>query len=135
MKKNLPIPVTNVSSAYYMRQLWIHTFKNETADMFVYSEHFSGKRPSEYVKLIKETGKKLVVNYANFPLTDDLQPHKSNIVIIKNFKKHFENILVNSVEHLTQIRKIKFSKGVCATTDHLSENYEINVNLVKPNFF
>jgi hypothetical protein len=226
-EKNLPIPVTNVSSEYYMRQLWIqnfciHTFKNETADMFVYSEHFAGKGPnevisfiefyvkklnsnikilyifcdnafsqnknrfnwiyfsnliknekleeivviypipghsylnndrnfgrieknrlkiekisypSEYVELIKEMDKKFVVNYANFPFTDDLQPDGSNIVIIKNFKKHFENILVNSVEHLTQIRKIKFNKeGVCATTDHLSENYEINVNLVKPNF-
>ncbi len=49
--------------------------------------------------------------------------------------KHFENILVNSVQHLTQIRKIKFNKErVCATTDHLSQNYEINVNLVKLNF-
>jgi hypothetical protein len=67
-EKNLPIPVTNVSSEYYMRQLWIHTFKNETADMFVYSEHFSGKGPSEYVKLIKETDKKLIVNYANILL-------------------------------------------------------------------
>jgi hypothetical protein len=49
-------------------------------------------------KLIKETDKKFVANYANFPLTDDLQPDGSNIVIIKNFKKYFENILVNSVD-------------------------------------
>jgi hypothetical protein len=84
--------------------------------------------------LIKEKDKNFLVNYANFPLTDDLQPDRSNTVIIKNFKKHFENILVNSVDQLTQIRKIKFNKGVFATTDHLSQNYEINVNLVKPNF-
>jgi chemotaxis signal transduction protein len=60
--------------------------------------------------------------------------NETNIVIIENFKKHFENILVNSVSQLTQIRKMRFNKGVFATVDHLSQNYEINVNLVKPNF-
>jgi hypothetical protein len=40
-EKNLPLPVTNVSSEYYMRQLWIqnfciHNFKDETAEMFIY---------------------------------------------------------------------------------------------------
>ncbi len=55
-EKNLPIPVTKVSSKYYMRQLWLHNFcihnmVNGKAEMFVYSEHFAGKGANEVISL------------------------------------------------------------------------------------
>ncbi len=225
-EKNLPLPVTNVSSEYYMRQLWnqnfcIHNFKDETPEMFIYSEHFAGKSlnevitfinffieklnsniktlyvfsdnaffqcenrynwmfyfslikneildeviaihpipghsylecdrnfarieknrlklekvnyPSEYVNLIKETDKKFNINFVNYPLTDDLKPNGNPIITVKDYKKYFEGSLVANVEHLSQIRKIKFSKkGIFATTDLLSEDFDLTINLLKPN--
>ncbi len=56
-EKNLPIPVTKVSSEYYMRQLWLHNFcihnmVNEKAEMFVYSEHFAGKGANEVISFL-----------------------------------------------------------------------------------
>jgi hypothetical protein len=90
--------------------------------------------PSEYVKLMRDTDEKFNVNYVNFPLTDDLKHDGSNIITVKNFKDYFENFLANSVDQLTQIRKIKFNKNsVFATTNLFSEIFNINVNLLKPN--
>ncbi len=65
--------------------------------------------------------KKFNINYLNFPLTDDLMPDGSPVIVIKDFKTYFEKFLLNNVEQLTQIRKIKFDiNGIHGTTDVLS---------------
>jgi hypothetical protein len=90
--------------------------------------------PSQYVNLIKEADKKFNINFVNYPLTDDLKPNGNPIIIVKDYKKYFDGSLVANVEHLSQIRKIKFSKkGIFATTDLLSEDFDLTINLLKPN--
>jgi hypothetical protein len=90
--------------------------------------------PSEYVNLIKNTDIKFNVNYVNFPLTDDLECDGTDIIIVKDFKKYFDNFLVNNVEQLKEVRKIRFNKtGVYGTKDLLSENFNIKINLIKSN--
>jgi hypothetical protein len=66
-KKNLPLPVTNVSCEYYIRLLWIHNFcihtmRTESAEMFLYSEHFAGKGPNEVISFLKFYIEKLETN-------------------------------------------------------------------------
>jgi len=79
---------------------------------------------------------KFEVNYVNYPLTDDLKSDETPIVFIKDFKNYFNNFLVDSVDQLTHIRKIKFTKsGVFGTIDLSSENFDIPINLLKSNFF
>jgi hypothetical protein len=88
--------------------------------------------PSQWVDLIEKTDKKFNINYVNHPLTDDLKPDGKPIIIVKDYKKFFDRFLVSSVEKLSQIRKIKFTKnGIFATTKLLSENFELNLNLIK----
>ncbi len=70
-EKNLPLPVTNVSSEYYMRQLWIqnfciHTFKDKSAEMYLYSEHYAGKGPNEMISFINFYIEKLDPNIRIF---------------------------------------------------------------------
>ncbi len=225
-EKNLPLPVTKVSSEYYMRQLWVHNFcihnlKTDSAEIFLYSEHFAGKGPNEvisalnfyinkfktsaeklymfcdncfaqnknrfiwmfylslvmdekfeeiiviypkpghsflecdrdfgrieknrlkvqkisfpsqWVDLVEKTDMKFNVNYLNFPLTDDLKSDGKPIALVKDYKNFFERFLANSVDQLSNIRKIKFTKkGVFATTDLFSENFSMNINLFKTN--
>jgi hypothetical protein len=55
-------------------------------------------------------------------------------LLTQQFKniKFFETFLVNNVKKLTQIRKIKFTQnGIFATTNLLSENFELEINLIK----
>ncbi len=58
----------------------------------------------------------------NYPLTDDLKNDEKPIVSVKDYKNSFENFLVNSVDQLSNIRKIKFNRsGIFATTELLSD--------------
>jgi hypothetical protein len=90
--------------------------------------------PSEYVNLIKETDKKFNINFVNYPLSDDLKPNGNPIITVKDYKNTLRALEVLNVEHLSQIRKIKFSKkGIFAITDLLSEDFDLTINLLKPN--
>jgi len=92
--------------------------------------------PSEWVKLIEESDKKFSVNYVNFPLTDDLKNDEKPIVLVKDYKNFFENFLVNSVDQLSNIRKIRINRyGIFATTEILSDSINMNINLLKSNIF
>ncbi len=67
-------------------------------------------------------------------MTDDLISDRTPITKVLDYKKYFETFLVNNVEQLTQIRKIIFNKnGIFATNNLLSETFDININLIKPN--
>jgi hypothetical protein len=89
--------------------------------------------PSEWVDLVRRTDKKFNINYVNFPLTDDLMPHGSPVIVIKDFKTYFEKFLLNNVDQLTQIRKITFDiNGIHGTTDLLSEVFDKPINLIEP---
>jgi hypothetical protein len=73
-------------------------------------------------------------NCLNFPLTDDLKSDGKPTVLVKDYKDFFESFLANSVDQLSNIRKIKFTKnGVLATTDLFFENFSMNINLFKTN--
>jgi hypothetical protein len=90
--------------------------------------------PSEWVKIIKETDrqKPFIINFVNYPLTDDLIPNEIPIIIVKDFKNYCENLLRDTVDQLSKMRKIKFSKnGIFGTTNLLSEIFEIPINLTK----
>jgi len=90
--------------------------------------------PSNWVKVIKQTNiqNPFIINFVNHPLTDDLKPDDTNIVIVKDFKSYCEIILANSVENLSKMRKIKFTRnGIYGTTDLLSESFDIVINLTK----
>jgi len=59
-----------------MRQLWIHNFsihtmRNETADMFVYSEHYAGKGPNEVISFMDFYMKKLDPNVKKLYIFSD----------------------------------------------------------------
>jgi hypothetical protein len=70
----------------------------------------------------------------NYPLTDDLKNDEKPIVSVKDYKNFFENFLVNSVDQLSNIRKIKFNRnGIFATTELLSNSLNMNINLLKSN--
>src|SRR5262249_21205022 len=93
--------------------------------------------PSEWVNLVKSTDlkNKFHVNFVDFPLTDDLQPNDTRIAYVKEFKTYFDNFIVNLVDSLAQIRKIKFTKnGIYGTTNLKSNIFEIPIHLIKPNF-
>ncbi len=67
---------------------------------------------------------KFNVNYLNFPLTDDLKSDGKPTVLVKDYKNFLESFLAYSVDQLSNIRKIKFTKnGVFITTDLFSENF------------
>ncbi len=87
---------------------------------------------SQWVNLIRKTDVNFNIDYENFPLTDDLEPDGTPIITVKEYKKFFEKFSVNNVKKLTQIRKIKFTQnGIFATTNLLSENFELEINLIK----
>lgn len=72
----------------------------------------------------------------NYPLTDDLKNDEKPIVSVKDYKNFFENFLVNSVDQLSNIRKIKFNRnGIFATTELLFDSLNMNINLLKSNIF
>jgi hypothetical protein len=65
-------------------------------------------------------------------LTDDLESDGTPVISVKDYKMFFGTVLVNNVEKLSLIRKIKFDKkGVLATTDLQSEKFELTLNLIK----
>lgn len=56
-EKNLPLPLTGIGQEYYKRQLWIHNFcihdcVNDSATMYLYSEHFAGKGPNDVISCL-----------------------------------------------------------------------------------
>lgn len=72
-EKNLPLPLTGIGQEYYKRQLWIHNFcihntVTDTANMYVYAEHYAAKGPNEviscldhYISKLPPTTTKLIV--------------------------------------------------------------------------
>jgi hypothetical protein len=65
-------------------------------------------------------------------LTDDLESDGTPVISVKDYKMFFGTVLVNNVEKISQIRKIKFDKkGVFATTNLQSEKFELTLNLIK----
>jgi hypothetical protein len=72
----------------------------------------------------------------NYPLTDDLKNDEKPIISVKAYKNILENFLLNSVDQLSNIRKIKFNRnGIFATTELLSDSFNMNIKLLKSNIF
>ncbi len=65
-------------------------------------------------------------------MTDDLESDGTPIISVKGYEMFFETVLVNNIEKLSQIRKIKFNKKVVfATTDLQAEKFKLTLNLIK----
>ncbi|CAG9829796.1 unnamed protein product [Diabrotica balteata] len=58
-QKNLPVPVTNITDEYYLRQLWIHNLgirclTTGKTNMYMYAEHFAQKGPNEVISCLQD---------------------------------------------------------------------------------
>lgn len=58
-QKNLPLPVSNVTDEYYLRQLWLHNFgihnlKENSATMYLFTENYAHKGPNEVITALDD---------------------------------------------------------------------------------
>ncbi|CAG5015489.1 unnamed protein product [Parnassius apollo] len=59
IQKNLPLPVTNVTDEYYLRQLWLHNFgihnlKENSATTYLFTENYAHKGPNEVITALDD---------------------------------------------------------------------------------
>lgn len=225
-EKNFYLPVTNVSTEYYSRQLSLHNFcihnmKNNNAFMFMYSENFALKGPNEtisfvefylknkintqskqlnifsdnnfaqnkcryiwayyqnlvlnnnfekitiyypipghsylscdrnfaliekirnktdkflvpmdYVNIVENANKQnsFSVIFANYPLTNNLLPDNHDIVIIKDYKSLLNQNIKLSLDHLSDVRIIEFTKNEINISLYLRKPPNIELKLLK----
>jgi hypothetical protein len=89
--------------------------------------------PSEWMKLVKSANfeNPFDIVHVNHSLTDNLISDGSPIVKVLDFKSLMENHLKQSLEHLTQVRRIKFSRSEIKISLDLRIEPDIELKLLK----
>jgi hypothetical protein len=91
--------------------------------------------PQEWVNLVKSANKKnsFEVIYVNHPLTNDLMPDSSEICTIYEYKNIFDNHLKSNLAHLTEVRRMKFTKNNIKISLDLAKEPDLELILYKKN--
>ena len=89
--------------------------------------------PSEWIKIVKNANfeNPYYIVHINYPLTDNLISDGSPIVKVLDFKSLMENHLKQTLDHLTQVRRIKFSKSEVKISLDLRSEPDIELKLLK----
>jgi hypothetical protein len=91
--------------------------------------------PSEWVQLVRNANKKnpFEVIYVNHPLTDNLVNDSTELCFVSDYKKYFEFFLKSKLSHLTDVRRMKFTKNDIKVSLNLGIEPEISIDLLNSN--
>ncbi len=69
----------------------------------------------------------------NHPLTDNLVNDSTELCFVSDYKKYFEFFLKSKLSHLTDVRRIIFTKNVIKVSLNLGIEPEISIDLLNSN--